>query len=164
MTSRDPAPLFRPMLCPSSFPCRSLLLLLARLPFPTSGDTCRNKYSIDHVPIRHHRQVQQADDRYRQKWEKEDEREGVEDCDKERMGARLGLWTVRRLGWVLVIQPTLYGLILLSRREWSLGGASLGVGVAVIGLSELLTVAMSLSIFPKAMGVLPKTLFSFVRR
>jgi hypothetical protein len=56
------------------------------------------------------------------------------------VGARLGLWTVRRLGWVLVIQPTLYGLILLSRREWSLGGASLGVGVAVIGLSELLTV------------------------
>lgn len=66
----------------------------------------------------------------------------VEHVLVERLGysaASLGLWTIRRFGWVLGIQPALFGLILLSRREWALGGASLGVAAITVTLSELLT-------------------------
>lgn len=55
-------------------------------------------------------------------------------------GATIGLWTIRRFGWVLGVQPALYGLILLSRREWALGGASLGVALITVILSELVTI------------------------
>lgn len=52
----------------------------------------------------------------------------------------LGLWTLRRFGWVLAIQPLIFGLILLSRREWAIGGASLGIAGITVILSELLPV------------------------
>jgi hypothetical protein len=54
-------------------------------------------------------------------------------------GSVIGLWTIRRFGWVLGVQPALYGLILLSRREWALGGASLSVALITDILSELAT-------------------------
>lgn len=60
----------------------------------------------------------------------------------ERVGysaASIGLWTIRRFGWVLGTQPALFGLIMLSRREWALGGASLGIAVITIVVSEILT-------------------------
>lgn len=54
--------------------------------------------------------------------------------------ATLALWTTRRLGWTLCLQPLIYGLILLSRNEWEIGGASIGVSVLTLVLSELLTI------------------------
>lgn len=51
----------------------------------------------------------------------------------------LGLWLVRRLGWCLGIQPLLYGLILLSRREWAIGGVSCAIALLAVILSEALT-------------------------
>ena len=57
-------------------------------------------------------------------------------------GAELGLWTIRRFGWVLGAQPSLFGLILLSRNEWSLGAVSLTVAVITITMSELVTVGL----------------------
>jgi hypothetical protein len=54
-------------------------------------------------------------------------------------GATIALWTIRRFGWVLCVQPFLFGLILLGRREWGLGGASIGVSVIIVVLSEFLT-------------------------
>ncbi|WWC59119.1 uncharacterized protein I303_101667 [Kwoniella dejecticola CBS 10117] len=55
-------------------------------------------------------------------------------------GILLSLWTVRRFGWTLAIQPALYGLILMSRNEWTLGGIGVGVSVITLMLSEGLTV------------------------
>ena len=55
-------------------------------------------------------------------------------------GAEIGLWMTRRFGWVLGIQPCLYSMIVLSRREWVIGGCALGVAVVVVGISEILTV------------------------
>jgi hypothetical protein len=52
----------------------------------------------------------------------------------------LALWTIRRFGWTLALQPSVFGLILLSRREWAIGGISLGVAVLTLCLSEVLTV------------------------
>ena len=51
----------------------------------------------------------------------------------------LGLWIVRRLGWAVVLQPAVLGLVLLSRRQW-VGGA-LGLVFAAVGLlvSEVIT-------------------------
>lgn len=46
--------------------------------------------------------------------------------------AKLGLWLVARFGLLLSIQPFLYGLILLSRREWAISGASIAVGFITI--------------------------------
>lgn len=54
--------------------------------------------------------------------------------------ATLALWTTRRLGWTLCLQPLIYGLVLLSRNEWEIGGASVGVAVLTLVLAELLTV------------------------
>lgn len=47
-------------------------------------------------------------------------------------GGKLVIWLLRSLALVLLCQPVLLGLILLSRREWGIGGAS--IGVAVVGL------------------------------
>ncbi|WVQ68925.1 uncharacterized protein L199_007134 [Kwoniella botswanensis] len=55
-------------------------------------------------------------------------------------GTVLALWSVRRFGRVLGFQPLLYGLILLSRNEWAIGGVSIGVAVITVLLSEGLTV------------------------
>ncbi|WVW78796.1 hypothetical protein I302_100758 [Kwoniella bestiolae CBS 10118] len=55
-------------------------------------------------------------------------------------GTILALWTVRRFGWILGFQPLLYGLILLSRDEWAIGGVSIGVAVVVVAISEGLTI------------------------
>ncbi|TYJ58169.1 hypothetical protein B9479_000993 [Cryptococcus floricola] len=55
------------------------------------------------------------------------------------LGTLAGLWTVRRLGWVLALGPVLYGLILLSRNEWALAAVSLAVGVIAFLLAETLT-------------------------
>lgn len=57
-------------------------------------------------------------------------------------GAELGLWTIRRFGWLLGVQPVLYGLILLSRREWSLSGVSMAVAAVTVMLSEFLTIGL----------------------
>jgi len=56
--------------------------------------------------------------------------------------AELALWTIRRFGWVLGTQPGLYGLILLSRREWALGGVSLAVALITAAISECITVGL----------------------
>ena len=53
--------------------------------------------------------------------------------------ATLGVWMVLRFGLLLSLQPFLYGLILLSRREWAIGGASLGVSLITLVLVSLLT-------------------------
>lgn len=53
--------------------------------------------------------------------------------------AELGLWTVRRIGWCLGVQPAIFGLILLSRREWVTGGVALGVAALCPVLVEVLT-------------------------
>ncbi|WWD00248.1 hypothetical protein V866_007157 [Kwoniella sp. B9012] len=55
-------------------------------------------------------------------------------------GTVLALWSVRRFGWVLGFQPLLYGLILLSRNEWAIGGVSIAVAIITVLLSEGLTV------------------------
>ncbi|WVO15731.1 hypothetical protein L204_103393 [Cryptococcus depauperatus] len=60
------------------------------------------------------------------------------------IGTLAALWTVRRLGWVLSLGPVLYGLILLSRNEWALGGISLGVAGATVILSEILVISQYL--------------------
>ncbi len=54
----------------------------------------------------------------------------------------MALWVVRRLGWAAALQPFVFGLVLLSRREWALGGAALGVAVLAVAASELLTVSL----------------------
>jgi len=56
--------------------------------------------------------------------------------------ATLALWTIRRFGWVLAFQPMIYGLIVLSRREWEIGGISVGVAVVTIVISELVTAGL----------------------
>ncbi|WWD08005.1 hypothetical protein V865_006115 [Kwoniella europaea PYCC6329] len=55
-------------------------------------------------------------------------------------GTVLALWSVRRFGWLLGFQPLPYGLILLSRNEWAIGGISIGVAIGTVLLSEGLTV------------------------
>jgi hypothetical protein len=45
------------------------------------------------------------------------------------------LWN---LGWVLCLQPLLLGLVILSRREWAIGSASLGVSLVGLIVFELL--------------------------
>ena len=56
--------------------------------------------------------------------------------------ATLALWTIRRFGWVLALQPLIYGLIVLSRREWEIGGISIGVAVVTVIISELVTAGL----------------------
>ncbi|WWC87156.1 uncharacterized protein L201_002042 [Kwoniella dendrophila CBS 6074] len=51
----------------------------------------------------------------------------------------LALWTIRRFGWTLSIQPLLYGFILLSRNEWAIGGISIGIAFITVLISEGLT-------------------------
>lgn len=51
-------------------------------------------------------------------------------------GGKLAIWLIRCLALVLLFQPVLLGLILLSRREWAIGGASLGVALAGLMLFE----------------------------
>ncbi|KAJ9103109.1 hypothetical protein QFC21_002531 [Naganishia friedmannii] len=55
-------------------------------------------------------------------------------------GGRLAILLIRSLAVVLLCQPVLLGLILLSRREWAIGGASLGVALAGLMLFEGLLV------------------------
>ena len=64
----------------------------------------------------------------------------VDNVFSERTGynSLIGSWTLRRFGWVLGVQPWLFGLILLSRREWGLGGAGMGVAGVTVVLSECL--------------------------
>jgi hypothetical protein len=57
-------------------------------------------------------------------------------------GALIALWTIRRFGWVLGTQPLLFGLIMLSRREWAIGGVSIAIGGIAVILSEIFTVGM----------------------
>lgn len=52
------------------------------------------------------------------------------------------LWVVRRLGWAAGLQPFVFGLVLLSRREWALGGAGLGIAAVAVAASELVTVSL----------------------
>ena len=52
------------------------------------------------------------------------------------------MWSIRRFGWCLALQPLIYGLVLLSRDEWAIAGASLGIAALTIFLSELLTVLL----------------------
>jgi hypothetical protein len=56
--------------------------------------------------------------------------------------ATLALWTIRRFGWVLALQPLIYGLIVLSRREWEMGGISIGVAVVTVVISEIVTAGL----------------------
>jgi hypothetical protein len=42
----------------------------------------------------------------------------------------------------LALQPLVYGLIVLSRREWEIGGVSIGVAVVTVVISELVTVGL----------------------
>ncbi|WVQ83967.1 hypothetical protein IAT38_006112 [Cryptococcus sp. DSM 104549] len=76
----------------------------------------------------------------------------------ERSGGYIGIltaiWTVRRFGWILPVQPVLYGLLLLSRDEWVPGGVSLGVAAAILMLSEVLTVGR----FPRSRQELARAL------
>ncbi|BEI96214.1 hypothetical protein CcaverHIS631_0111630 [Cutaneotrichosporon cavernicola] len=51
------------------------------------------------------------------------------------------LWVVRRLGWSVGLQPFVFGLVLLSRREWALGGVGVGIAAIAVVASELVTVA-----------------------
>lgn len=52
-------------------------------------------------------------------------------------GGLLQLWLLRRFGTLCSLQPILFGLILLTRQFWTLGGVLVGVGVLVIVLVEL---------------------------
>ncbi|ODO03038.1 hypothetical protein I350_05883 [Cryptococcus amylolentus CBS 6273] len=61
------------------------------------------------------------------------------DSSNGHLGTLAGLWTVRRLGWVLALGPVLYGLIMLSRNEWALAAVSLAVGVIAFVSAETLT-------------------------
>ncbi|KAJ9110089.1 hypothetical protein QFC19_001760 [Naganishia cerealis] len=54
-------------------------------------------------------------------------------------GGKLAIYLVRTLVMVLLCQPVLLGLILLSRRELGIGGASLGVALFGLILFESLT-------------------------
>ncbi|WVQ97737.1 hypothetical protein IAU59_004851 [Kwoniella sp. CBS 9459] len=60
--------------------------------------------------------------------------------DPSHSGTDLHLWTIRRFGWTLALQPLLYGLIMFSRNEWVLGAVSVAVAFVALTLSELLTV------------------------
>ena len=73
----------------------------------------------------------------------------------EYTNAILTLWTLGRFGLLLATQPFLYGLLLLSRREWALGGASLGVAAIALILATLLTVVRFAP--PRRRDLPPKT-------
>lgn len=51
-------------------------------------------------------------------------------------------WAVRRLGWAVGLQPAIFGLVLLSRNEWTIGGVGVGVGALALVMSELVTVVL----------------------
>ena len=51
---------------------------------------------------------------------------------------RLAISILWKLGWALCLQPLLLGLVIVSRREWAIGGASLGVALAGVTIFELL--------------------------
>lgn len=51
---------------------------------------------------------------------------------------RLAISMLWNLGWVLCLQPLVLGLVILSRREWAIGGASLGVALAGLIVFEAL--------------------------
>lgn len=52
-------------------------------------------------------------------------------------GGLLQIWLLKRFATVLVFQPLLLGLILLSRRLWILGGILAGVAVGVVAIVEI---------------------------
>ncbi|KAL0951690.1 hypothetical protein HGRIS_008366 [Hohenbuehelia grisea] len=54
-------------------------------------------------------------------------------------GGLLQIWMIRRFGSLLSLQPFLLGLILLSRKEYILGGVCCGVGLAVVIFVESYT-------------------------
>lgn len=54
----------------------------------------------------------------------------------------IALWVVRRLGWAASLQPLVFGLVLLCRREWALGGAGIGIAVLALAASEFITVGL----------------------
>lgn len=53
-------------------------------------------------------------------------------------GGQVAIGLLWILGWTLCLQPLLLGLVLLSRREWRIGGASVGVAVAGLIVFEVL--------------------------
>lgn len=52
----------------------------------------------------------------------------------------IALWLIRRLGWTVVFPPLLFGLVVLSRKEWGIGAASIGVACIALVASEYLTI------------------------
>lgn len=54
-------------------------------------------------------------------------------------GGLLHIWMMRRFGTLLMLQPFLLGLVLLSRRFWSLGGVLIGSAVVVVVAWEMYT-------------------------
>ncbi|KZT61296.1 hypothetical protein CALCODRAFT_447556 [Calocera cornea HHB12733] len=55
-------------------------------------------------------------------------------------GGLIQIWILRRFLDLLALQPILLGLLVLSRQEWALGGALLGIGVGLVLLVEVYTV------------------------
>lgn len=52
-------------------------------------------------------------------------------------GGLLQLWTLRRFGSLLSLQPFLLGLIFLTRQLWTLAGVLLGLALAIVIFVEL---------------------------
>ena len=52
--------------------------------------------------------------------------------------AQVMLWTLRRFGWILGLQSLLFGLVLLSRDEWAIGGVAIGCSALGAIITELL--------------------------
>lgn len=46
------------------------------------------------------------------------------------------MWTIRRLGWVVCLQPVLLSLVILSRREWAIGGVGIALGASALIANE----------------------------
>ena len=59
--------------------------------------------------------------------------------DVGQTGGLLHIWVIRRFGTLLGLQPLLFGLVLLSRRQWALGGVLIGVAVFVAMGVEIYT-------------------------
>lgn len=47
-------------------------------------------------------------------------------------GGLLHIWLLRRFGTLVALQPLLFGLVILSRRQWALGGILLGTAFAIV--------------------------------
>ncbi len=53
-------------------------------------------------------------------------------------GALFAIWALRIFGWVLCTGPLFLGLVLMSRREWVLGGIAMGVSTLSLMVFEAL--------------------------